>query len=73
MVSLRFSDFMSFTKRIERTKTNGFKNIFVKIKKIAPQEKKFSLFNKTSPVAVKSPIKIKTGKVFHVNEMNVAP
>ena len=73
MVSLRFSDFMSFTMRIERTKTNGFKNIFVKIKKIAPQEKKFSLFNKTSPVAVQSPIKIKTGKVFHVNEMNVAP
>ena len=73
MVSLRFSDFKSFTKRTDRTKINGFKNIFVKIKKIAPQEKKFSLFNKTSPVAVQSPIKIKTGKVFQVNEMNVAP
>ena len=72
MVSLRFSDFKSFTKRTDRTKINGFKNIFVKIKKIAPQEKKFSLFNKTSPVAVQSPIKINTGKVFSVNEMNVS-
>ena len=72
MVSLRFSDFKSFTIRMESTRTKGFKNIFVKIKKIAPQEKKFSLFNKTSPVAVQSPIKINKGKVFSVNEMNVA-
>ena len=71
MVSLRFSDFKSFTKRIDKTKIKGFKNIFVKIKKIAPQEKKFSLFNKTSPVAVQSPIRINTGKVFKVKETNV--
>ena len=40
--------------------------MFVKIKKIAPQVKNFSSFNKVSPVAVKIPISKKTGRVLKV-------
>ena len=47
---------------------NGFKNIFVKIKKRAPQVKNLSSLRKVSPAEEEIPISKNTGKVFIVKE-----
>ena len=72
MVSFKELDNKSLTINTDNTAIKGFKNMFVTIKKIAPQEKNFSSFNKTSPVAVNIPINKKTGKVLKLKIKKVS-